>query len=433
MTRKTIETPGDTSWFTHDRFGLFIHWGTYALAARHEWVKNREEIDDETYVQKYFDHFNPDLYDPEHWADVAANAGMKYFVITTKHHEGFCLWDSKLTDYKATNTPYGRGLLHPMVDAFRDRGLKVGFYHSLIDWHHPEFPIDGIHPMRNHPDAGQINKERDVREYAEYLRGQVEELLTEFGDVSILWLDFSYAGSEWAEKPGFAGKGRDDWQSEKLYEMIRELQPNIVLNDRLDLDEGWDIKTPEQYQPRDWVEVDGQPVVWEACQTFSGSWGYHREEASWKSTGQLVRMLVDTVSKGGNLLLNVGPTGRGEFDHRALDRLSSMGEWMKRHSRSIYGCTEAPEEFETPQDCRLTCDPETNRLYVHIFAWPFKQLFLDGFAGKVEYAQLLNDASEIPFEEPESHKAGPMEDTVVLNLPVPKPNVTVPVVELFLK
>jgi alpha-L-fucosidase len=429
MTLPTRTTPGNTDWFVRDRFGLFIHWGLYALPARHEWIKMREEIPEDVYNSKYFEHFDPDLYDPEQWADVAAQAGMKYFVITTKHHEGFCLWDSDLTDYKAPNTPAGRDLLRPMVEAFRSRGLGVGFYHSLIDWHHPEFPVDGIHPMRNREDAAEINEERDVSQYAEYLRGQVGELLTDFGQIDIMWLDFSYPDAEWAQQDGLKGKGREDWESEKLYEIIRDLEPEIILNDRLDLDEGWDIKTPEQYQPREWVRFEGEPVVWEACQTFSGSWGYHREEASWKSVGQLVRMLIDTVSKGGNLLLNVGPTGRGEFDARAMDRLRGMGNWMHHHERAIYGCTQAPEEFVAPKDCRLTYNPDTNRMYVHVFAWPFKQLFLDGFAGKVKYAQLLNDASEVSFDEPEDSE----EQTLVLNLPVRKPDVTVPVVELYMK
>ncbi len=430
---ETMQTPGDTDWFAHDRFGLFIHWGLYALGARHEWLKHAEQIPDEQY-EKYFRHFDPDLYDPAAWADAAAGAGMKYFVITTKHHEGFCLWDSKLTDYKAPNTPAGRDLLRPMVDAFRDRGLHVGFYHSLIDWRHPQYVIDPyIGPYRNHPDREKLNADRDQGKYAEYLHGQIRELLTEYGKVDVLWCDFSFP------KEDGSGKGREDWQSEKLYEMIREVAPDIILNDRLDLDEGWDVKTPEQFQPRGWVRFNGQPVVWEACQTFSGSWGYHRDEASWKSIDQLVQMLIDTVSKGGNLLLNVGPTGRGEFDARALDRLAGMGEWMKRHSRSIYGCTQAPEEFTAPQDCRLTYNPDTKRMYVHVFAWPFKHLHLDGFAGKVAYAQLLNDASEVIMQEnaqgqPHSalSEAVPAE-TLTLNLPVRKPNVTVPVIELFMK
>jgi alpha-L-fucosidase len=429
---KTRPTPGDTKWFVHDRFGLFIHWGLYALPARHEWIKHNEQIPDEKY-QTYFNHFDPDLYDPNAWAAAAAGAGMKYFVITTKHHEGFCLWDSKLTDYKATNTPAGRDLLKPMIKAFRDRDMKVGLYHSLIDWHHPQFVIDPhLGPLRNSPDMDKLNKGRDQAKYAKYLHGQVRELLTRYGDIDILWFDFSYP------KPDGKGKGRADWQSDKLYKLVRELQPKIVLNDRLDMgDKGWDIKTPEQFQPREWVKFNGQPVVWEACQTFSGSWGYHRDEQSWKSLDQLLLMLIDTVSKGGNLLLNVGPTGRGEFDARALDRLNGLGEWMRRHSRSIYGCTQAPAEFKTPQDCRLTYNPDTHRMYIHVLAWPFVEIYLEGFKGKIEYAQLLNDASEVKVEGrpawQEEHSGDAPRDFETIRLPVQKPNVAVPVIELFLK
>jgi alpha-L-fucosidase len=427
-----LKTPGDTDWFVHDRFGLFIHWGLYALPARHEWVKQAERMTDEQY-EKYFKHFDPDLYDPTLWARAASGAGMKYFVVTTKHHEGFCLWDSQQTDYKAPNTPAGRDLLRPMVDAFRGENMRVGFYHSLIDWHHPQFIVDDLHALRDHPDRAKMNVGREQSRYAEYLHNQVRELLTGFGKVDVLWFDFSYPSRE-----GYIGKGRGDWQSEALYKMVRELQPGVILDDRLDMEEGWDIKTPEQYQPREWITVNGQKVVWEACQTFSGSWGYHRDEASWKSIDQLIQMLVDTVSKGGNLLLNVGPTGRGEFDARALDRLQGMGEWMRRHGRSIYGCTQAPEEFPTPQDCRLTYNPATRRLYVHVFSWPFIHLHLDGFAGKVEYAQLLNDSSEIFMKGPESWQlaaegGAKPRNTLTLTLPVKKPDVTVPVIELFLK
>jgi alpha-L-fucosidase len=263
-------------------------------------------------------------------------------------------------------------------------------------------------------------KHRDIRKYAEYLHGQVRELLTNYGKIDILWLDFSYPQRDWDWS---RGKGREDWQSEKLVAMIRELQPEILLNNRADVP--GDFYTPEQVVPRSWVHIDGKPVVWEACHTFSGSWGYHRDEATWKSVDMLVRLLVDTVSKGGNLLLNVGPTARGEFDQRARDRLAGIGAWMKYHSRSIYGCTQAPAEFATPQDCRLTYNPTTRRIYVHVFAWPFRHLHLDGFAGKVAYAQLLNDASEIPFTE----DAG---GTLTLTLPVIKPDTPVPVIELFL-
>jgi alpha-L-fucosidase len=427
MTLQPAPTDGDTSWFVHDRFGLFIHWGIYALPARHEWVKNKERIDDAAY-DKYFRHFDPDLYDPALWAEAAANAGMKYFVVTTKHHDGFCLWDSALTDYKATETPYGKDILRPMVEAFRAKEMKVGFYHSLLDWHHPDYTVDMHHPMRDNPEQIEANAGRDFAKYTEYLHGQTRELLTQFGKIDILWYDFSYKD-----------KGKEAWQSERLLKLVRELQPGIILDDRLDLDYGWDIKTPEQYQPREWVRINGQPVVWEACQTFSGSWGYYRDEESWKSIDQLVQMLIDSVSKGGNLLLNVGPTGRGEFDERALDRLSGIGEWMRRHHRSIYGCTQAPDEFQAPKDCRLTYNARTRRLYVHVFAWPYKHLHLSDLAQKVEYAQLLNDASEVKMRTsiPEAAYGSMVEERkptlLTLELPVKKPNVTVPVIELFLK
>ena len=431
-------TTGDSTWFVRDRLGLFIHWGIYALPGRHEWVKQREEIPNEAY-EKYFKHFDPDLYDPKVWASAAANAGMKYFAITTKHHDGFCLWDSKLTDYKATNTPCGRDLIRPMADAFRQQDMRVGFYHSLIDWHHPNFRIDSIHSMRNHPDRAKLNESRDQKKYAEYLQGQVRELLTHYGHVDVMFYDFSYPPGKKNRPADFDGKGRDDWGSEKLIKMTRELQPHILVNDRLDLDDvegGWDYKTPEQFMPRGWVEVDGRRVVWETCQTFSGSWGYYRDEYTWKSVEQLLEMLITIVGRGGNLLLNVGPTGRGEFDARALDRLAGMGEWMKRHSRSIYGCTAAPEEFAAPQDCRLTYNPDARRLYVHTLHWSFKELHLDGYGGKVEYAQLLNDASEIKMTQRPAWQSGHdtvPEDTLILQLPIEKPNVTIPVIELFLK
>lgn len=428
---KPEKTPGDTSWFVKDRFGLFIHWGIYALPARHEWVKNREEISDEVY-EKYFAHFDPDLYDPSLWAKAAAGAGMKYFVVTTKHHDGFCLWDSALTDYKATKTPYGKDLIAPMVKAFRDENMRAGFYHSLIDWHHPEFPIDMLHPMRNHADAAEWNKTRDVSKYADYLHGQVKELLTNYGSIDVMWFDFSYSQAKWAQDERYQGKGKADWQSEKLLEMIRGLQPNIILNDRTEIPQ--DIKTPEQFQPQGWVKVDGKPVVWEACHTFSGSWGYHRDEMTWKSPEQLIGLLVNSVSCGGNLLMNVGPTGRGEFDERALSALEVYGTWMRRHSRSIYGCTMS--EFEAPSGCRYTQNGK--RLYCHVFDWPFRHLHLPALSGKVEYAQLLNDASEVKFRDAGSMEfhgmdVGQKKGNLVLELPVVKPNVTVPVIEMFLK
>ncbi len=421
-------TAGDMEWFVHDRFGMFIHWGLYAAAARHEWVKHHEEIPDDRY-EKYFRHFDPDLFAPEDWARMARRAGMNYVVLTAKHHEGFCLWDSQYTEYKATNTPCGRDLLRGVVDAFRAEGLRIGFYYSLIDWHHPDFTIDPMHPMRNHPDAKKWNAGRDMSRYRAYMRNQVRELLTNYGDIDVMWFDFSYPQ---ADLNGLRGKGHEDWGSEELLAMVRALRPGIIVDNRLDLPpDQADIHTPEQFQPDAWVMVDDKPVYWEACQTFSGSWGYHRDESSWKSPEQLIRMLINTVSNGGNLLMNVGPTARGLFDDRAMDALKAYADWMALNRRSILGCTQS--EFEPPTDVRYT--QRGDRLYAHVFAWPFKHLHLPGLAGKVAYAQLLHDASEVRILDAicPHQEIRPREGAVVLELPVHKPRVTVPVIELFLK
>lgn len=428
MTSETYAAEKRSEWFVKDRFGLFIHWGIYALPARHEWVKKREELSDEHY-QRYFDHFDPDLYNPTEWARTAKQAGMRYAVITTKHHDGFCLFDSKLTDYKAPNTAAGRDLIREWVDAFRAEGLKIGFYYSLIDWHHPEFPVDNLHPQRNDLEFRERTRGRDITKYAAYLHGQVRELLTNYGKIDILWMDFSYSYQDWGWS---RGKGKEDWQSESLIKMVRELQPGIMINNRTEV-EG-DFRTPEQVQPRGWVEVDGKRVVWEACQTLNGSWGYDRDNLDWKSPDLLVRMLIDGVSKGGNLLLNVGPTARGEFDPRARATLNSIGEWMRLHGRSIYDATAV--DAAAPTDCRFT--RRGNRLYLHIFSWPMRAIHLDGFGSRVAYAQFLHDGSEVRMHTGSSspsnvHDGNENPDTLTLDLPIQKPDVTVPVIELFLK
>jgi len=412
-------------WWTDARFGLFIHFGLYALPARHEWVKNHERLTNEQY-QKYFDHFNPDLFHPREWARMAKAAGMKYAVITSKHHEGFCLWDSKYTDYKVTNTPFGRDLLKEFVDAFRAEGLKVGFYYSLLDWHHPDYTIDVMHPLRpaNEADYERLNAGKDMNRYRQYMKDQVRELLTNYGEISIMWFDFSF--------PGKHGKGRDDWDSVGLLKLARSLQPNIIVDDRLDLQDvegGWDFTTPEQVVVTKWPEYKGKKIPWETCQTFSGSWGYYRDEYTWKSPSQLLELLINSVSKGGNLLLNVGPTGRGTFDQRAQERLKAMGDWMAVNSRSIYSCTEAPPEFVAPPNTLLTWNPETRRLYVHLLSYPLNGIWLKGLAGKVEYVQFLHDASEILFEPGKGQEASDL----WLSLPVQKPPVEIPVLEIFIK
>ena len=418
------------SWWTDARFGMFIHWGLYSLPARHEWVKNYERLTNEQY-QKYFDNFNPDLYNPKEWARMAKEAGMKYVVLTAKHHEGFCLFDSKFTDYKATKTPFGKDIIREYVDALRAEGLKVGFYYSLIDWHHPDYTIDSNHPQRQNSDSAYIrlNKGKDMAKYREYLINQVRELLTNYGEISVIWFDFSF--------PGKNGKDKKDWDSEKLLKMVRQLQPGIMVNDRLDLKEyenGWDFTTPEQFKVAKWPEVNGKQIPWETCQTFSGSWGYYRDEKTWKSTEQLLVLLIESVSKGGNLLLNVGPTARGMFDDRAQLALSNMGQWMKFNSRSIYGCTQAPAKFKAPENSLMTYNPTTNRLYIHLLEYPLQNFTLPGYKGMVKYAQFLHDGSEIKITATSGQWLNE-DDTpndFHLSLPVSKPNVEIPVIELIL-
>lgn len=409
-------------WWSDARFGMFIHWGLYALPARHEWVKNYERLTTEQY-QKYFEAFNPVKYDPSRWARAAKAAGMKYAVLTTKHHEGFCLFDSKYTDYKATNTKARRDMVREFVEAFRAEGLKVGFYYSLIDWHHPDFTIDCNHPQRvsTAEEYKALNEGKNMENYRTYLRNQLKELLTQYGKIDILWLDFSY--------PGENGKGREDWNSIELIKMIRKLQPGIIINNRADLNDyadGYDFETPEQVSASELAKYRGK--YWETCQTFSGSWGYFRDETTWKTEKELLDLLITSTANGGNLLLNVGPTAKGEFDYRANNALEKIGNWMEAHGNAIYHCTYAPEEYQLPTNvnARLTYHPGSKRLYLHLFDYPSQgTVTLPGYGQKIKYAQLLNDDSEILFQEYESD--------LILELPKQKPPFEVTVIELILK
>lgn len=421
MADKIINTPGDTSWFVKDRFGMFIHFGLYAMPARHEWIKTTEKISEEKY-QKYFELFDPDMLNAEEWAEYAVQAGMKYAVLTAKHHEGFCLFDSQYTDYKSTNTPYGKDIVKEFVDAFRAKGIKVGFYYSLIDWHHPDFIIDNNHPRRDDDHVEEMNKKRDMKKYAQYMRNQVTELLTNYGKIDILWFDFSYPQDTYTNPYGVTlkGKGKDDWEAEALIKTARSINPDILINNRTELDQ--DFRTPEQVQPTEWVrDQDGNKVIWEVCHTFSGSWGYYRDEMTWKSEEILLRILINSVSCGGNLLLNVGPTARGVFDARAVQALNGLSKWMKYNSRSIYNCTQS--EFQSPSDTRYTQNGK--RLYCHLYAYPQEYITLPGLSGKVDYMQFLHDGSELTFREQDSD--------VIVRVPFVKPDITIPTVEIFLK
>ena len=429
------------AWWTEARFGMFIHFGLYAVPGRHEWVKSIEAIPDATY-DRYVQYFNPDLYDAKQWAKTAKAAGMKYAVLTTKHHEGFCMWDTATTDYKISKTAFGRDLVREFVDAFRAEGIRVGFYFSIMDWHHPDYSLDDPHPITKQiqrrtgtdvealkAEVAKRNASRDMNRYRKYMFDQVRELLSNYGRIDIMWFDYTPKGK--------FSKTWQDWNAIELLKMVRTLQPHILIDSRLDLmasDDGWDFVTPEQVKAAAWPTVRGKKVPWETCQTFSGSWGYYRDEMTWKSMPQLIELLSETVSKGGNLIMNVGPTARGEFDHRAMNRLEGFAKWMHHNARSIYGCTAAPEEFVAPNGTALTYNPKSNRLYVHLYDYPMKFLPL-AFYEKVKYAQFLHDGSEIAIKHPSNRhhvQTGVLKPVGGLVIPILKPNVEVPVIEIFL-
>lgn len=419
------KTPGDSEWFRTDRFGGFIHWGLYALPARHEWVQWKEKLSAEHY-DRYFRHFDPDLFHPEDWAKQMKAAGMKYVVLTAKHHEGFCMFDSAYTDFKVTNTAYGKDIVKECLDAFRKEGLRVGLYYSLIDWHHPHFTVDFNHPLYDAERLEELNRDRDQSIYNAYMRDQVTELLTNYGKIDILWFDYSYEG-----------KGAAEWEAEKLISTVRALQPHILINNRTELEQ--DFWTPEQHQPLEWMRhpQTGELVTWEACQTLSGSWGYYRDEQTYKSPKMLIRLLIDQVALGGNLIMNVGPTAKGYFDKRASAALRVYEEWMEYHSCSIYGCTQSEACFEAPMGTRLTQSVDGKRLYIHLLEYPFAFLEFPNLASRIDYAQFLNDGSEVEFS---IEKAAYMHGTgaqkagnVIFSLPPIAPDVTVPVIEVLLK
>jgi alpha-L-fucosidase len=378
-----------TQWFRDARFGMFIHWGLYAIPARGEWVRNQERLTLEQY-QPYFDNFNPVDYDPVKWAKLAKEAGMKYAVLTTKHHDGFCLFDSEYTDYKATNTPAGRDLIKEYVEAFRAEGIKIGFYYSLIDWHHPNYPNVGNHPMAGNPEWDK--KKYNFDNYLKYMRNQVEELVTNYGKIDILWFDYSFG-----EYTG------NKWEAEALVKLARKHQPHILIDNRLggnmeiDNPEPWagDFEGPEQIIPYETVlDEAGRPIPWESCITLNNQWGY-AHDTEYKTAQDVIRSLVNCVSKNGNLLLNVGPDARGNIPRESIEVLQEVGEWMKLNSESIYGC--GPADFAKPQWGFFT--QKGNTLYGHIMEQGIGQYYLKHMKGKVDRATLLMDGAEMHLAE----------------------------------
>lgn len=386
-----------TKWFLEDRFGMFIHWGLYAIPARGEWVRSVEKISIEDY-QKFFDEFNPSAFDPKLWAKAAKAAGMKYAVLTAKHHDGFCLFDSQLTDYKATNTKCGRDLVREFLEAFRAEGIKVGLYYSLLDWHHDDYPAyeDTIHPMRGNESFKDRNQ--DFSKYVTYLHGQVRELLTNYGHIDIMWYDFSY--------DKMSG---ETWRATDLVKMVRELQPHIILDNRLDGSESikttnpliysGDFASPEQLIPTEGIlDEKGTPLPWEACITLNNNWGYHSSDKQYKSPKLIIRKLVECISKNGNMLLNVGPNAKGEIPVASLKILAEIGKWMKENGESIYGCGAC--DLQKPDWGRFTQNIESGKIYAHIFEENIGAICIQKLANKVKKIRLLSDGSEISISRP---------------------------------
>jgi len=424
--KNTLCKDNRMEWWREARFGMFIHWGLYAVPAGEwkgekvsgigEWIMQRAKIPVSEYEQ-LAKQFNPVKFDAEQWVQIAKNAGMKYIVITSKHHDGFCLWDSKYTDYDVMDaTPFKRDILNELAVECKKQGIKLCFYHSIMDWHHPDAQSP-FYPNYNDTSKSNPNFDRYV-EY--YLKGQLKELVQNYGPLGIMWFD-----GEWVK----------DWTREMgwdMYEYCLSLQPDTIVNNRVGNgrqgmrglsknDEfAGDYGTPEQEIP-----ATGLPGVdWETCMTMNDTWGFKSYDHNWKSREDLLHKLVDIASKGGNFLLNVGPTAEGLIPAPSLERLAAIGEWMKLNSESIYG-TKASPLGEVPWG---RCTAKPGKLYLHVFDWPANgKLEVAGIKSKVKKAYLLADEKQakLPVEKQNgqnivisvpSKAADPIDTVIVLQI-----------------
>jgi alpha-L-fucosidase len=364
---------------------MFIHWGLYAIPAGEwkgkkiggagEWIQETGKIPPADYepLQK---QFNPVKFDARQWAKIAKAAGMKYIVITSKHHDGFCLWDSKLTDWDVMGTPFKRDILKELAEACKEEGITFCFYHSIMDWHHPDYlPRRGYDP--------RPATQKDLGPYIQYLKGQLRELTTNYGRIGVLWFDGEWENT-WTHEMGL-----------DLYNYCRTLDPKIIVNNRVDkgrqgmqglTKEGGfagDFGTPEQEIPATGLgDAD-----WESCMTMNDTWGFRKDDHNWKSNETLIRNLIDIASKGGNFLLNVGPTAEGRIPEASVERLAAMGKWTSVNGESIYGTAASP--FKKLAWGRATRKP--GKIYLHVFDWPKGELAVPGLKNKVQKAYALAD------------------------------------------
>ncbi|MDQ7012813.1 MAG: alpha-L-fucosidase [Planctomycetota bacterium] len=390
-------------WWRDARFGMFIHWGLYAVPAGEwdgttthaEWIRTTAQIPLETY-DGFVEQFNPVNFDADAWAAMAADAGMKYIVITTKHHDGFALYDSAFSDFDIMATPFKRDIMAELAEATRAHGLEMCWYYSIMDWHHPDYL-----PRRGWEAADRPEGDADMDRYVMHLFAQVTELLTKYGDIGVMWFD---------------GEWEATWNSsygEALYKLCRALQPDVIVNNRVDKgrggmagisDEGYfgDFGTPEQTIP-----ATGIPGVdWETCMTMNGHWGYNAADKDFKSTTDLLWKLGDIASKGGNFLLNIGPKADGSFPQESIDRLREIGDWMDVNGEAIYGTTASPFDTLPWGRCTAKIGDETSTLYLHVFDWPTSGVLrLDGLGSETLSATLLADPGRAVGVEQHDGKA----------------------------
>lgn len=402
-----VQTPDRLQWFREAKFGLFIHWGVYSMIGREEWARQLLQIPLKEY-QYYAENFNPVDFDPDAWAALAKDAGVKYVIITSKHHDGFSIFDSQYTDYDIMKAKYGKDILGPLSFSMKKAGIPLGFYYSIMDWHQPDYL-----PRRTW-ETGRSAKGADFGRYMDFATNQLKELVTKY-DPAVLWFDGEWEHSN-EEQRAFA-----------IEKILLGLKPTLLINDRLFKREPGhgDFGTPENYVPATGVRnPDGSPRLWEACYTMNwNGWGYNRTETEFHSASQLIRQLIEIVSKGGNLLLNVGPQPDGRIQADFVARLKRMGEWLKTNGEAIYGTTASVFE-RLPFFGR--CTVKGNKLYIHVMGWPADGRFrLPGLKTDVKKTYLLTGPGRpLPFK-----RAG---KDVIITLPERErdPDATVVVVEL---
>jgi alpha-L-fucosidase len=349
-------------WWQDARFGMFIHWGLYSVLGRHEWVMENEGIPVAEYEQ-LAQRFQPKPNAARDWARLARAAGQKYMVMTTKHHEGFCNFDTKLTDYCAAKQGPGRDLVREYVDAARAEGLRVGFYYSLMDWHHP--------------DGARCASDEDARKrFVAYTYGLIRELMTKYGKIDILWYDVDWPLSS------------ARWESEQMNRMVFELQPELIVNNRNGLP--GDFSTPEQE-----IIAEKTGRAWETCMTLNDSWGYQRADDNWKGSKQIIRNLIDCVRDGGNYLLNIGPRADGSIPKESVQVLSEVGQWMSRNGEAIY----QSEPCQPRQSTYAGFTRKGNTLYMHVYFWPREYVAIGGFKTQVKSARLLASGQKVDFQQ----------------------------------